>query len=79
MKILLGDFSAKVEREDILKPTIGNQSLHGTGNDNRVRIVNCAMSENLVVMNSMFPHRKIHKYTWISVMTNNQVVQVLTD
>jgi hypothetical protein len=24
MKILLGDFSAKVCREDILKPTIGN-------------------------------------------------------
>jgi hypothetical protein len=28
MKILLGDFSAKVGREDILKPTIGNESLH---------------------------------------------------
>jgi hypothetical protein len=24
MKILLGDFSAKVRKEDILKPTIGN-------------------------------------------------------
>jgi hypothetical protein len=28
MKSLLGDFSAKVSREDILKPTIGNESLH---------------------------------------------------
>jgi hypothetical protein len=28
MKILLGDFSAKVGREDILKPTVGNESLH---------------------------------------------------
>jgi hypothetical protein len=26
--ILLGDFSAKVVREDIFKPTIGNESLH---------------------------------------------------
>jgi hypothetical protein len=26
MKILLGDFSAKVGREDIFKPTIGNES-----------------------------------------------------
>jgi hypothetical protein len=28
MKILLGDFSAKVGREDIFKLTIGNESLH---------------------------------------------------
>jgi exonuclease III len=26
MKILLGDFSAKVGRKDIFKPTIGNES-----------------------------------------------------
>jgi hypothetical protein len=28
MKILLEDFSVKVEREDISKQTIGNESLH---------------------------------------------------
>jgi exonuclease III len=28
MKILLGDFNAKVGREDIFKPKIGNESLH---------------------------------------------------
>jgi exonuclease III len=28
MKILLGDFNVKVGREDIFKPTIGNESLH---------------------------------------------------
>jgi exonuclease III len=28
MKILLGDFNAKVSREDILEPTIDNESLH---------------------------------------------------
>jgi len=27
-KILFGDFNAKVRREDIFKPTIGNESLH---------------------------------------------------
>jgi hypothetical protein len=27
MKILLGDFHAKVGREDIFKPTIGNESI----------------------------------------------------
>jgi exonuclease III len=28
MKILLGEFNAKVRREDIFKQTIGNESLH---------------------------------------------------
>jgi hypothetical protein len=26
MKILLGDFNAKIGREDIFKPTVGNES-----------------------------------------------------
>jgi hypothetical protein len=39
MKILLGDFNAKVSREDIFKPTFGNESLHEIGNDNGIRVV----------------------------------------
>jgi hypothetical protein len=35
-KILLGDFNAKVGREDIFKPTIGNETLHEINNDNGV-------------------------------------------
>jgi hypothetical protein len=46
MRILLGHFNAKLGREDIFKPTIGNESLHRTINDNGVRIVN-------------LPHQKI--------------------
>jgi hypothetical protein len=34
MNILLGDFNAKVGREDIFKPTTGNESLHKISNDN---------------------------------------------
>jgi hypothetical protein len=48
MEILLGDLNAKVDRENIFKPTIGNESLHQIGNDNAVRIVNFATSKNLV-------------------------------
>ena len=42
MKILLGDFNAKLGRENIFKPTIGNESLHQHSNDNGVRIVTFA-------------------------------------
>jgi hypothetical protein len=33
MKIVLGDFNAKVGREDIFELTIGNESLHKISND----------------------------------------------
>jgi hypothetical protein len=41
MKILLEDFNAKVGREDVFKPTIGNESLHEISNDNREIIKLC--------------------------------------
>ena len=81
MKILLGDFNAKVGREDIFKPKIGQESLHQDSNDNGVRIVNFATSKNLVVKSAMFPHRNIHEYTWTSLdgKTHNQIDHVLID
>jgi hypothetical protein len=80
-KIILGDFNAKVGRENIFKPTIGNERLHEISNDNGVRVVNFATSKNLVIKSTMFPHRKIHKYTWTSPEgnTHNQIDHVLTD
>jgi len=42
MKMLLGDFNTKVGRENIFKPTVGQESLHQHSNDNGVRIVNFA-------------------------------------
>ena len=81
MKILLGDFNAKLGREDIFKPIIGQESLHQVSNENWVRLVNFATSKNLVVKSTMFPHRNIHKYTWNSPdgKTHNQIDQVLID
>jgi endonuclease/exonuclease/phosphatase family metal-dependent hydrolase len=81
MKILLGDFNAKVGREDIFKPTIGNESLHKISNDNGVRVVNFATSKNLIVKNTMFPLPNIHKFTWTSPdgKTHNQIDHILID
>jgi hypothetical protein len=81
MKILLGDFNAKVGREDIFKPTIGNESLHEISNDNGVRVVNSVTSENLTVKSMMFPHCNIPKVTWTSPdgRTHNQIHHILID
>jgi len=61
MKMLLGDFNVKVGKENIFKPTIGQESLHQDSNDNGLRLVSFATSKNLVVKSRMFPHRNIHK------------------
>jgi exonuclease III len=42
IKVLLGDFNAKVGRKDIFKPTIGNESLHEINNDNGARLAKFA-------------------------------------
>jgi hypothetical protein len=49
MKILSADFNATVGREDILKPTNGNGSLHQDNNENSVITVNFVTSKKLVV------------------------------
>jgi hypothetical protein len=53
MKILLQDFSAKVDGEDIFKLSIGNESLHKISNDNGVRVVNFDTSKNLRVKSNL--------------------------
>jgi hypothetical protein len=53
----MGDFNAKVGREDIFKPVIGNESLHEASNDNGVRVVKFLTSKNLILKSTKFVHR----------------------
>jgi hypothetical protein len=66
MNILVGDLSAKANKEDVFLPTIGSGCLHEISNDNGVRVVNFAVSKILTVKSLIFPHRNNHKYTWTS-------------
>jgi hypothetical protein len=61
MKILLGDFNAKVGREGIFKLIIGNESLQEVINVNGVRVVNFATSKNL--------SRALHSHTTTFIHT----------
>jgi len=56
MIILLGDFNAKVGRENIFNLTIQNESLYHDSNGNGVRIVDFTASKNLVVKFTIFLH-----------------------
>jgi hypothetical protein len=63
MKILLSDLYAKVDRKDIFKPTVRNESSHEISNDNGVIVVNFATSKTLIVKSTIFSLRNIHKFT----------------
>jgi hypothetical protein len=66
MKILLGEIDAKLWREVIFKPAIGNERIHQDSNDNGVRRVNFVTLKNLFPKSTIIPHRNIHQYTWTS-------------
>jgi hypothetical protein len=80
-RILSGDFSAKVGKKDIFKPTTGNERLHEISNDGGVRVVNLSTSKNLIVKSTTFPHHNIHKFTWTSPdgKAHSQIDHILID
>jgi hypothetical protein len=60
---------------------IGNENLHEISNDNGVTVVHFAISKNLIVKSMMFPHSKVHKFTWTSPdgKTHNQIDHIWID
>ncbi|KMQ82441.1 craniofacial development protein 2-like protein, partial [Lasius niger] len=81
VKIVIGDFNAKLGKEDIYKGVVGPHSLHRITTDNGERLINFAASRELVVSSTCFLHKNIHKGTWRNPTGNitNQIDHVLID
>ncbi|GFR68454.1 craniofacial development protein 2 [Elysia marginata] len=62
INILVGDANAKIVRENT-----GSDS-HGLGemNDNGERFANFCLFNKMVIGGSIFPHKRVHKATWVS-------------
>jgi len=58
IKIVLSDFNAQVGKELVNFPTIGNYSLHSLTNENGSRLIQFAVSWNIII-GSTFHHIKI--------------------
>ena len=73
--ILMGDFNAKIESNNRgYKEVMGT---HGIGemNENGEMCADLCSFNILIIGGSVFPHRRIHKATWVSPghQTENQI------
>jgi hypothetical protein len=80
LKLSWGDMNAKVGK-DMRDHNIGRYSLHEVSNGNGMRLIDFAVNRNMVISSVRFPHKDIHKETWITPNghTKNQIDHVLID
>ena len=73
--ILMGDFNAKIGTDNTgYEDIMGTPGL-GQMNENGERFENLCALNQLLIGGSIFPHKRIHKATWISPnhVTENQI------
>ena len=75
MTILMGDFNAKIGANNTgYEEVMGRQRLD-TMNENGETFADLCAFNRLIIGGSVFPHRRVHKATWISPVhrTENQI------
>jgi endonuclease/exonuclease/phosphatase family metal-dependent hydrolase len=75
--IIMGDFNAKIGKEEYLDPIAGRHSLHEESSENGRLLGQMALSNGLIIMSTRFPHKEIHKGTW--KMPGSEVVNQSDD
>ena len=73
--ILMGDFNAKTGMDNTGYEDVMGTHLLGQMNENGERFADLCALNQLVIGGSIFPHKRIHKATWISPnhVTENQI------
>ncbi|GFS15650.1 craniofacial development protein 2-like [Elysia marginata] len=77
--IVTGDFNAKVGTDPNHYDSVMGKHGEGERNENGERLCEfCAMND-LIITGTLFPHKKIHKLTWVSPdgKTKNQIDHTL--
>jgi exonuclease III len=63
IKIILGDFNAKIGKEVMYRPAISTHSKQETSNENGQKVVDFTLGKNMCISITYFPHKNIHKET----------------
>ena len=63
IKIVLGDFNAKVGKEESNYPYAGRNGLHEEHNGNGYKLVQFATATDMIIGGTIFTHKNIYKVT----------------
>jgi exonuclease III len=66
VKIILGDFNAKIGKEHLFKPITALYNKQEESSESGQRATDFAEAKNVHIGSTFFPHKTIHKETWIS-------------
>ncbi|PSN51163.1 hypothetical protein C0J52_06050, partial [Blattella germanica] len=56
VKLIMGDFNAKIGKEQIYMDTIGKHSLHEQTSENGERLIDFATSKNMIISSTCYIH-----------------------
>ena len=79
IKMVLGDFNAKVGKVENNHPYVGKNGLHEECNINGNKLVKFSAASDMIIGGTIFVHTSIHKATWRSPdgTTMNQIYHIL--
>jgi hypothetical protein len=62
--IVMGDFNAKIGRENFMKLVARNVTIHEETNLNGKHLGNFATMNNMIIKSTCFKHKLMHKGMW---------------
>ena len=73
--IMMGDFNAKIGSNNKGYELVMGKQATGSMNENGEKLADFCLDNDLVIGGSIFPHKTIHKNTWVSPdhVTENQI------
>jgi hypothetical protein len=79
--IIMGDLKAKIGKEHVYEQVVGKHTLHENTNGNGELVCEYAIANDMKIISTYYPHKRIHTGTWISPdgIILNQIGHVIVD